>query len=322
MNIRDRVLTLSTTLLLVVVALPGCLSAIPNTETTPAAITDNVSIEGPDTQALDGSTPTIAEPPDNAVISSDPVSGQSGEVNLNWEVLCQSSEYQVQIAKDPDFTIIVLDTGPFAPASPASPGAYFPAGGLARSPSSVTGWSNLEAGHTYYWRARVRQAATGQHMLSPWSEVQSFTVEPGTPASSSSYGILPTYPGNGLNACPVKAISFSWTPLNDAMKYRFVLAKDAAMTEVITEAVVTDNAFNYPGQLEYSKAYFWKVMALEPAPSDWSGTFTFQTEAAPPSASAAAAVAPLPPFWAMAIIFIGLVLLIVVIILIFRMRRT
>jgi hypothetical protein len=159
-------------------------------------------------------------------------------------------------------------------------------------------------------------------MLSPWSEVHSFTVEAGTQTSSTSYGMQAIYPNNGTNACPANQVSFSWTPLNDTTKYRFVLAKDAALTEVIADAVVTTTAYNYDGQLEFGQAYFWKVMALEPAPSDWSATFTFQTEAAPvPAFLEPVPPSPTVPIWGWVFIGLGLILIIVVIVLIFRMRR-
>ena len=138
-----------------------------------AAVTPNVTESAPDQPASAAA--------DDSLLGSDPVSGQSQEVDLSWEQLCLSSQYQVQIAKDPDFTMIVVDTGTFAPADATSPAAYYPAGGRAASPSAIGGWGNLEAGHTYYWRARVLQAATGQWMRSPWSEVKSFTVKAGMP---------------------------------------------------------------------------------------------------------------------------------------------
>jgi hypothetical protein len=317
MMTRNRFLAFPTILLIVLLASAGCISAPAAPQTASPATTDNVSTEAPNAEAPGPASGTTTQP-DNATISSDPVSGHSGEVDLSWEQLCQSSEYQVQIAKDPAFTIIVLDTGAFAPASSESPGVYYPAGGSSRSPSSVTGWANLEAGQTYYWRARVREAASGQHMLSPWSTVHSFTVEPGT-QTAASYGVQAIYPNNGTNAYPANQASFSWTPLNDTTKYRFVLAKDAAMTQVIIDAVVTTTAYHYQGQLEYSQAYFWKVMALEPAPSDWSSTFTFQTEAAPPSAPAEST--PQTPAWAWLVIVGGLILLIATIVLTFRTHR-
>lgn len=323
MKRRMRYLVLAITSLIVLAGLAtGCVLTAPSQgPTVPTASTS--SINETSNSSRDTTTPspiTSQTAPDEAAVGNDPVSGESEEVDLRWEQLCLSSKYQVQIAKDPEFTLIVVDTGSFAPESPTSPGAYYPAGGQARSPSSLTGWGNLEAGHTYYWRARVREAATGQHMLSPWSEVQSFTIKSGTRASTVSYGIQPIYPNNGLNACPVKPVSFNWSPLNDTTKYRFVLAKDAAMTEVMTDAVVTTTAYNYEGQLEYSQAYFWRVMALEPSPSDWSTTFNFQTVAAP-SPAAESVPPPTIPMWVWFFIAIGLILIIVVIVLIFIMRR-
>jgi hypothetical protein len=313
-------LAFASTLLIVLLVSAGCNLAASPQETSSTSSTRNISATIPETESSQDSI-SAAAPSDNTSIGNDPVSGQNEEVDLRWEQLYLSSEYQVQIAKDLAFTIIVLDTGPFAPASSESPGAYYPAGGRGTSPSSLTTLANLEAGHTYYWRARVRQAATGQQMLSPWSEVESFTVKSGTPASTISYGIQPTYPNNGRNIYPVKPVSFSWSPLNDITKYRFVLARDAAMTEVVKEAVVTSTAYSYDGELEYGRVYFWRVMALEPTPSDWSATFSFQTEASPPSASVPPTTTTQTPLWAWVVIVIGLILLITIIVLIFRMRR-
>jgi len=304
--------------LIALLAVAGCLQASPAPQTPPASSAPDAGATAQDTHAADSPSVDSNVPPGDSIISSDPVSGQSEEVDLRWQELCMSSEYQVQIAKDPNFTIIVLDTGAFAPASSDSPGAYVPAGGRTAAPSSLNLMGNLEAGHIYYWRARVRVAASGQHMLSPWSEVSSFTVKPGTPVTSTSYGIQSIYPNNGQVGCPVKAASFSWSPMTDTTAYTFVLAKDAAMSQVIVQANTDTTAYTYQGQLEYGQAYYWRVMALEPVPGDWSATFSFQTE---PSPQSFAPAPPQTPAWAWAIIVVGLILLIVVIVLIFRMRR-
>jgi hypothetical protein len=195
MNIHNLFFALTITLLIILLSAAGCMLTVSPPETVSLTGTDNISgtdnvsatdnISGSDNistiappgKTSTGSVSTAATPLDNTTIGNDPVSGQNEEIDLRWEQLCLSSEYQVQIAKDPGFTIIVLDTGSYAPADVGSPGAYYPAGGRAASPSSLTSWANLEAGHTYYWRARVRQAATGQQMLSPWSEVQSFAIK-------------------------------------------------------------------------------------------------------------------------------------------------
>ena len=323
---RDkRYLALIITLLIVLVSLAsGCiLTASPQetaAPTTPTSNNNDVSTPSAEDAPASINT-TTATPPDENLIGSDPVSGQSQEIDLSWQDFCLSSEYQVQIAKDPGFTIIVVDTGAFAPASPGAPAAYYPAGGLARSPSALTPWASLESGHTYYWRVRVRQAATGQHIRSPWSEVKSFTVESGLPVSSPSYGLEPVFPNNGRSSCPVTPVSFSWSPFKDITKYKFVLAKDAALTQIVKETEVTTTAYEYDGQLEYSQSYFWRVMALEPVPSDWSATFSFQTEPAPATSPAQPAPQPETPLWAWVVIATGLALLIAMIVLIFKARQ-
>lgn len=87
---------------------------------------------------------------------------------------------------------------------------------------------------------------------------------------------------DGLDLIPVEQVTFSWAPFKETTKYKFVLAKDAAMTQIVKEAEVIGTSYVYEGTLEYSTNYFWRVMSLEPAPSDWSATIAFRTEAAPP----------------------------------------
>jgi hypothetical protein len=314
---------ITVSLIMLIITAGGCMSTTsPQGTSYPSASgTNNGDTFSNSTEAVENSP--IADtttPSDETQVGSDLVSGQSQDIDLNWEQLCLSSEYQVQIAKDPEFTIIVVDTGAFAPADSTSPAAYYPSGGLTRSPSALTPWASLESGKTYYLRVRVRQAATGQRMLSPWSEVKAITIKPGVPANNPSYGLQPLYPQNGGNNVPVKSAAFTWSPLNDTTKYRFVLAKDAAMTQVVKEAEVTTAAYEYEGQLEYSQSYFWRVMALEPVPSDWSAILNFKTEAAPlPPAEPASQLET--PLWAWVVIAIGLALLIAIIVLVFRARR-
>jgi hypothetical protein len=318
------VLIITTLIALTSLADACAVTAWPQGNVSPSSPTSTDEPASFSTEAVTTSPKTDTDtdtPSDETLIGSDPVSGQSQEIDLSWEEFCLSSQYQVQIAKDPNFTIIVVDTDAFTPASAELPAAYYPAGGRASSPSALTPWASLESGHTYYWRVRVRQAATGQVMRSPWSEVKSFTVESGLPASTPSHGIQPVYPNNGCGSCPVKPISFAWSPLKDTTRYRFVLAEDAAMTQVVKEAEVTTTAYEYDGQLEYGQSYFWRVMALEPVTSDWSATFSFQTEAAALTPPTEPVLQSEPPLWAWVIIAVSVALLIAIIVLIFRARR-
>jgi len=273
--------------------------------------------------------PALITPEDEGLIGCDVVSGRAQEVDLRWEQLCVANAYDIEIGKDANFTIKVIDwcgftacTGFFAPEVTLAPAAYIPAGGLATygTASEIATSGNLECGHTYYWKVEVRQCATGQVIRSPWSEVRSFTVKAGLPVQADYYGLKLLAPDNGCIACPVSPASFSWSPFKGTTSYKFILAKDAALTDVLAEAETATTAYEYDGTLDYSTNYFWRVMCVEPAPSDWSATFSFQTEAAP-AAPAEAPEAPATPVWVWVIIAMGAILVIVTLVLIFKTRR-
>jgi len=242
---------------------------------------------------------------DKILIGCDPVSGRAQEVNFCWEQLCLADRYDIEIAKDAGFTIKVIDwvaesaCGGLAPAEATAPCGFFPAGGYATTGhgSAIALYGNLECGHIYYWRVKARHAANTQDIRSPWSEVRQFAVKAGLIPISPYLGLQLLTPDNGCQGCPVSPVSFSWSPFKETAKYKFVLAKDAAMTQVVKEAEVTTTAYEYDSTLDYGTNYFWRVMALEPAPSDWSATFSFQTIAAPAAAESGAPLRTGPTDW-------------------------
>jgi hypothetical protein len=252
-------------------------------------------------------------------VGCDPVSGRNQEVNLDWEQLSLSNRYELQIAKDGRFSIQVVATDNITPADLTAPAIYFPAGGaVTTSASEIANWGNFECGHTYYWRIRTRQATTGEITRSPWSEIRSFTVKAGLPVRADYYGLKLLSPDNGCIGCPVGPVSFSWAAYKTTTKYRFALAKDAAMTQVMVDDEVDTSAYQYKGTLDYGTDYFWRVMALEPAPSDWSATFVFQTQGAP--ASPLPVNIPATPIWVWVVMAVGSVLVLVTVFLLFRSR--
>ncbi len=200
-------------------------------------------------------------------INVDPVTGRNSEVDLSWEDYCQSEQYQVQIARDPYFTLKVYDSGSMETGDSLYPSLLYPPG-------------NLEAGHTYYWRVRVTQAATGQRVLSQWSEARAFTVKPGFATRADSASVYAFTPVNGCSACAVKPVSFSWSGYQDTTKYRFLLAKDSQLQNVVVDAVSSTTSYALSEALEYDTSYYWQVMAIAPVPSDPSSVFTFHTEMA------------------------------------------
>lgn len=254
-------------------------------------------------------------------VGCDPVSGRNQEVNVDWEQLSLSNQYEIQIAKDDQFSIQVVKNAHIIPVDLTAPAVFFPAGGIVTTPASeIANWGNFECGHIYYWRARTRQATTGEIIRSPWSEIGSFIVKAGLPVGADYYGPKLLSPNNGCAGCPVKPASFSWAPYKETSKYRFVLAKDASMTQVVADDEADTSAYEYGGMLDYNTSYFWRVMALEPAPGDWSTTFVFQTERTPASPSLPAKVS-VTPLWVWALIAIGAILVMVILFLIFKTSR-
>jgi hypothetical protein len=266
---------------------------------------------------------------DKTLIGCDPVTGRAGEINLCWEQLCVSNTYDLEISKNADFSILVLDLasescyyGPGTTvADVTAPCMYMPAGGWAYDSGSALGIAfsgSLECGHTYYWRIKARQCATGQVIRSPWSDVKTFSVKAGLPIVGSYQGLQLLSPANGMIGLPVKGAAFSWAPLGESTKYKFILAKDGNLTQVVKEAEVTGTAYAYDGTLDYSTPYFWKVQCIDPA-CDASPTFSFQTEAQPAEDKP---VEPPPTlFWVWVVIGIGALLVIVTLVLIFKTRR-
>ena len=68
-------------------------------------------------------------------VGCDPVSGRNQEVNLPWEQLSLSNQYEIQIAKDDQFSIQVVENDHIIPVDLTAPAVFFPAGGIVTNPS-------------------------------------------------------------------------------------------------------------------------------------------------------------------------------------------
>jgi hypothetical protein len=90
---------------------------------------------------------------------------------------------------------------------------------------------------------------------------------------------------------PVSFVAFSWTPFKDTTEYRFVLAKDSALTDIIVQENLPTTAYKYNGRLDYDTCYFWQVKASKPVPGEPSPVFSFTTIARPAPEST-----PPPPY--------------------------
>ena len=277
------------------------------------------------TDCLAKQAPVLRSPPDQALVGADPVTGRNQQVDLTWEQLCLSSTYQLQIATDKEFALRIDPAVNSAGKIQAVSGSILvqtdrvnmtnPAVWIA--PGALP-----EAGAAYYWRIRTCLSATGQIAISPWSEARSFSIKPGFIVESHYHGVQLLAPDNGSFGCKVRPMSFSWSPWKEATRYEFVLAKDQEFQQVVKSAITTTTAYQYDGVLEYNTNYFWRVRTIEvngqPVTSDWSATFSFRTEEAPPEVPVPSEQAT--PLWVWVVIGIGSVLVIATLILLLRSR--
>jgi len=282
------------------------------------------------TDCLAKKGPVLKSPADKFLVGADPVSGRNQQVDLSWEQLCLATVYELQIAKDKDFTLRVNPTmttlagSPIIAAVTGSIRIAMDANNMTSPAVWISPGALPEAGAIYWWRIRVFQSATRQLARSPWSEARSFTVKAGFIVNTPYYGVQLLSPNNGCTGCRTKPVSFSWAPWKEATKYQFDLSKDPEFKQLVVTATTTTTGYEYKNALEYSTNYFWRVKALEVnglnIPSDWSATFSLTT-APVPAIPPPPAQEPAIPVWVWVLIAIGAILVIVTLILVFKTRR-
>ncbi len=260
--------------------------------------------------------PWLIEPENKGVLGCDPVSGKNQEVDLRWQQLSLASVYEIELARDIAFSLEITEAEP-------STNPYYEPPVLTRPAYRILPGVLPESNARYYWRLRVRQAATGQVIRSRWSARDSFSIEPGLPVVARYLGLQAVRPLDGRANMPASSIAFSWTSFKDATEYEFILAKDAALKDILVRETVPTTAYRFSGKLDYGSSYFWQVSATKPIPSEPSAVFSFNTAARPDPTPAA----PLPDTellrWLQVSILINILGLVSVIglIIFFRSRR-
>jgi hypothetical protein len=291
---------------------------------------------------------------DGTIIGCDPVTGRNQEVNFTWEQLCIANWYQFVLSKDNMMTQTLISAA-ITPFDVTSPALVLWAGGEGSSPDFFTGQSfgiipdilsnrppSLECGHTFYWMVRVievvtQEATTGLGICaggaapaftpwgvpSPWSEIRSFTVKAGFRVTTPYYGVQLLAPDDGCGCNCLAPICFSWSPFKETTAYKFELSENADMSSPLVSTAITGaTAYQYTGYIKCNTNYFWRVMSTEPAPSEWSATFSFMTQPEEPPPPRISPEAPITtPIWVWVVIAIGAILVIIVLVLIFRTRR-
>jgi hypothetical protein len=264
--------------------------------------------------------PTLTSPADGAVIDCEPCAGcDAANFTLKWERMCEACSYDIQIM-DEDGNIIVEWVDEEIVGDPPT---LFVDGTMGSDKYF------LECGMNYTWK--VREANTlCECVHSPWSETWTFTV-----AVGAADAIQLLAPDEGAMGVPVANIGFSWTSVRNATSYSFVLSPNANLAGALVSQDQSTTAFNYVGPLDYSKAYYWQIIAWQDGTrltTSSIGVFNTMAEPAAPTPPVVVEEQPAPvinippaeqitPIWIYAVIGVGATLAVVVIVLIVRSRR-
>jgi hypothetical protein len=285
-----------------------------------------------DVLAVEG--PTLLSPSTGFNDPVNTVTGYANEIAFSWERLSNATEYELFIAYDDAFkesvTLVAVSS---------SKSTVVQAVGPDKTDDAKV---NFMPGATYYWRVHASAPLT-----SPFSEVRSFTIQPGV-AMVPSIGS----PANGTTITTTTP-AFSWSPVAGATKYEFQLAVSTNFGASIFKTELADTGIRPAVKLDQGMTYFWRVRAIAPVTGDWStiANFVVAEEEAPPAPAAPPVVveqvpapiiqippappaqeivippapappAPIAPGYIWAIIIIGAVLVIAVVVLIVRTRRS
>jgi hypothetical protein len=209
--------------------------------------------------------PWSVSPYSGEFIPIDPVTGRADEINFRWRQLIYAYRYQLQLSKNESFSMTIINADNITTPD-------------LQSPAWILMPGFLDANHTYYWRVRARGAMSGEIIRSPWSATMYFQVHAGLPVTHNYLAPALLDPQNECG-CPCNApVCFSWSPFKETIKYQFVLSENADMSNPIVDTEVNTTAYKYDNVLKCGTNYFWRTKALEPWESEWSATFSFQTE--------------------------------------------
>jgi len=287
--------------LLLVMALPNVLAAQP--QMFPCDICDQLKLDDQPAQSFSWAAPTLLSPEDGDMVAADPCHCWNNDFALKWEQHSNASSYDLNIALDEDFIVVVLEQTEYKPPDEESPSCLITDGSLGAG----------SCGTTFYWKVRAVNPGEDSPTHSNWSETRSFTVEPG-PATT----IHLTAPCNGATNVPITNVSFTWSSVPHATSYNFTFSANSDLSSpIVAETGLIATAYTYVGTLEYQTPYYWQLSALKDGNIiATSSTVTFTTEAPPPL--------PPPelttPFWLWAVIGVSAVLVILVVVLVFRTK--
>ncbi|MCX5997341.1 MAG: hypothetical protein NTV42_07010, partial [Chloroflexi bacterium] len=262
------------------------------------------------------------------LIGPDPSTGRAQQIDFRWRPLKDIFGYDVLIAKDVNFTLLLNQALTLTPVDNLT-GAWVVTPADQEDPSCWISPGVLEVGRSYYWRVRGSRSISGSKIHSPWSPTMYFSVKPGFRVTADYMGPTLLTPVDGICSNCKPPIRFSWSPVKNATTYEFILAKNAQLTDIIVHEKTQTTAFELKSELQPSTAYYWQVRAVAPVISDASpvGTFSLSEnkitpQKPPPATTKPGAVSASFDFliWIIIVIISTMLLLISVYIFVSRRR--
>jgi len=267
--------------------------------------------------------PTLVSPIDKYIVQVNKETGIAYDTVLQWTHAVSGLPflytYQLQVALDPAFTILVISVG--GATSPTIIGPWVAA------PFTLV----YQPGEIYYWRVRATTP-----LFSAWSGVRELDIQ----AAPYPAPVLEV-PVNG-GTVGTSTVSFSWSPMSGT-------AIPSGITTTYSIWVGSDPNFAAGTYDEYTATnttglvipdmadgtYYWRVCTDVAPHTNWSSTNVFTVDivgpvtvtqttgpatVAVPSNATQTTIEQTSPAFIWAIIIIGAVLVIAIIVLIFRTR--
>ena len=199
---------------------------------------------------------SLLKPASGTTFHTNAFTGIAYDIPFSWERPTLTTEYELDIALNPQFSSMVA-TVTLATINEV---AFVMVGPGQQGDANV----NFTPGTAYYWRIR-----TTEPVFSHYSASKYFFIEPITAMIPEA--MMPPSGQENMNQTP----AFSWSPIIGATEYQFILSENISLQPPIVDTTLTTCGFAVTQELEYGKTYFWQVRAISPIESDWSPLANF-----------------------------------------------
>ena len=214
-----------------------------------------INIGGESAWSAARSFTTQISPPFVQPALASPFNGAGGlglSTRLSWNSVVTADGYQLQLASEIDFTVVLIDTN-----------------------LVVTNATVLVPDYDsqYFWRVRAMNAGGG----GPWSEAFAFSTKTAPPATAPAL-----HAPINASADLAREVEVVWEPIDGADEYDLQISADSLFTRLhTTRSRLRATTFALTA-LEHDSTYYWRVRARNDGGiGAWSDIWHFTIESAP-----------------------------------------